>query len=62
MTEVPSEFFEDDEGTPDVVETDNDPVVESEEEYGFVMPSLDVPHPDQNVPDQNPGFEKGDVE
>ena len=54
-----SEFFEETEGIPDALETDDDPAVESAEEYGFVMPSTDVPAPDQTVANQNPGFVEG---
>lgn len=54
-----SEFFEEVEGIPDVLETQDDPAVETSEEYGYVMPSLDVPAPDETVSDQNPGFSEG---
>lgn len=36
-----------------------DAEVESAEEYGYVEPSTDVPAPEDDVPDQNPGFVEG---
>lgn len=59
MTNVPSEFFEEDEGIPDALETQDDPVVETADEYGYVEPSTDVPPPDETVVNQNPGFVEG---
>ena len=54
-----SEFFEDTEGIPDALETQDDPSVETAEEYGHEDHPLDIPPPDQKVSDQNPGFVEG---
>lgn len=54
-----SEFFEEYETIPDTLETNDDPAVETTEEYGYIEPSTDVPMPDQSSSDQNPGFVNG---
>lgn len=52
--------FDDDSGIiPDDDMNDGMPEVETAEEYGYVEPSTDVPPPDDDVPDQNPGFTEG---
>jgi hypothetical protein len=49
-------------GDEDQVDADlnaEDAEVETAEEYGYVEPSTDVPAPDDDVEDQNPGFVEG---
>ncbi|HPE27628.1 MAG TPA: hypothetical protein PLM10_02060 [Saccharofermentans sp.] len=59
MSETVSEFLEDYEKVTDELETKQAPAVETSEEYGYVEPSTDVPPPDDDVTDQNPGFVNG---
>lgn len=58
MTTIISEFFEEYEGIPAILETDYAPIVETTEEYNYVEPSIDVPPPDDSD-EQNPGFVNG---
>lgn len=53
-----SEFFEEYESIPAILETDYAPIVETTEEYNYVEPSIDVPPPDDSD-EQNPGFVNG---
>jgi len=59
MSDILSEFAQESEGVPDALETQDDPSVETADEYGYVEPTLDVPAPDESVLDQNPGFTEG---
>lgn len=55
MNSVPHEFDDEDVVEDDI--NDEEPAVEPAEEYGYEEPSTDVPAPDENVADQNPGYE-----
>lgn len=61
MSNPPTEFFEEFEGIPDALETQDDPAVETAEEYGEEVYPTDIPTPDEmlTVQDQNPGFAEG---